>query len=424
MRKLMQRDRYLPIALFALWLAIGLAGLIRAQKYYGSIYRGWDAQFYYSLSHSLVFDADLDITNNIRDTPFPQPFDQAGDGTWADAPRGSDGRIPSKYPIGLSLIEVPFLAIGAVLRSLLTDVGVEFTAKRGYSALELWSVAVGMMALFTASMVLLFRQLAPAFGRMPAAVAVSSAWLGTSLFYYASIFPFMAHAMSYAALVGVLAATKTWQERGANWRHAVMIGLAIGAAFLIRPQQVAVIVPTLAVLAWQGSVRKDYRPTPYSLLICAVVAAFVLLHLVWVRSQFGQWAVSGYAVGKEGFNWTSPDFGTVLVSHARGLFVHSPIAVLGILGWVLAAKRLSAYQVPSVLNAIMQVYIVSAWSSPEQGHSFGARMLSDNSEAMAVGIGLLLTMARGVNRWILVAAIVLCVAWTCWKLAMYVLTGP
>jgi len=397
---------------------------MRAQTYYGSIYRGWDAQFYYSLSHSLVFDADLDITNNIRGTPFPQPFDQAGDGTWANAPRGNDGRIPSKYPIGLSLIEVPFLAIGAMLRSMLAHVGVEFTANPGYSALELWSVAVGVMALFTASMVLLFKQLAPAFGSVSAMVAVSSAWLGTSLFYYSSIFPFMAHAMSYAALVGVLAITKAWQERGASWRRAVMIGLAIGAAFLIRPQQGTILVPTLAVLAWQGKVLGNYKPTLYILVIGAVVAAFVLLHMAWVRSQFDQWAISGYAVGKEGFSWTSPDFKTVLVSGARGLFVYSPIAMLGLLGWVLAAKRISAYQVPSVVNATMQVYLVAAWSSPEQGHSFGSRMLSDNSEALAVGICLLWTMGRGVNRLILAAAVLLCVLWTCWKVAMYVLTGP
>jgi hypothetical protein len=371
-----------------------------------------------------VFDADLDITNNIRATPFPDPFDPAGDGTWADAPRGSDGRIPSKYPIGLSLIETPFLAIGALLRSTLASVGVEFTANPGYSAPEIWSVAVGIIAVFTASMVFLFKQLSPAFGRMPALVAVSSAWLGTSLFYYTSILPFVAHAMAFTALVGVLAATKVWQERGANWRHAIMIGLAIGAVFLIRPQQAVILLPTLAVLAWQGKVQRTKGQTPYISLICGVVAAFVLLHLAWVKSQFDQWAISGYAEGKEGFSWADPDFNTVLVSRARGLFVYSPIVVLGMLGWLLAAKRIRAYQVPSMLNAIMQVYIVAAWSSPEQGHSFGSRMLSDNSESLAVGIALLLTMGRGVKRWIVASAILLCVLWTCWQLASYVLKGP
>ena len=70
--------------------------------------RGWDAQYYYACARSLVFDTDLDITNDLEATPHPAPFDRDADGQFEAVPRDRKGRIVSKYPIGLSLVEVPF----------------------------------------------------------------------------------------------------------------------------------------------------------------------------------------------------------------------------------------------------------------------------------------------------------------------------
>ena len=69
-----------PVSLFLLTIAgiflVGVAGLARTERYFGSLLRGWDAQFYYACAHSLVFDRDLDITNNLESTPYAAPFDR------------------------------------------------------------------------------------------------------------------------------------------------------------------------------------------------------------------------------------------------------------------------------------------------------------------------------------------------------------
>lgn len=54
-----------PKWVFLTVMAVGFFTLARTQQYYGTIYRGWDAQFYYLLAHSLVFDRDVDVTNNL-----------------------------------------------------------------------------------------------------------------------------------------------------------------------------------------------------------------------------------------------------------------------------------------------------------------------------------------------------------------------
>ncbi len=47
------------------------------------------------------------------------------------------------------------------------------------------------------------------------------------------------------------------------------------------------------------------------------------------------------------------------------------------------------YVWPQIGNLILQVYMVAAWWSPEQGDSFGARMLADNSGVVGFGVSAL-----------------------------------
>src|SRR5688500_2579961 len=89
----------------AVWL-LGLALLLARYRLTGTLLNGWDAQFYYSAARSLVFARDLDTSTDTTRSPWVQD----------DLPRRSDGRIVNKYPLGLSLVEAPFLALGHILR--------------------------------------------------------------------------------------------------------------------------------------------------------------------------------------------------------------------------------------------------------------------------------------------------------------------
>ena len=100
----------------ALCFVLGLLVLARSHRFTGTLLHGWDAHFYYSAAHSLVFDADLDITNNLFATPWRHPFDRDANGSFEAVPRRADGHTVNKYPLGLSLIEAPFLALGHGLR--------------------------------------------------------------------------------------------------------------------------------------------------------------------------------------------------------------------------------------------------------------------------------------------------------------------
>jgi hypothetical protein len=101
---------------FLATFTICLLGLARIQLYSGTIYRGWDAQFYYALARSLAFDRDTDISNDLILTPWARPFDPDKDGSFREVPRRADGRMQSKYPMGMSVAEAPWLALGSGVR--------------------------------------------------------------------------------------------------------------------------------------------------------------------------------------------------------------------------------------------------------------------------------------------------------------------
>lgn len=409
-----------PRWVFVAVMALCVLGLIRTQRYFGHIYHGWDAQFYYSLAHSLLFDRDFDVTNNLSSTPDAKPFDPNRDGSWSEAPRRADGGIPSKYPLGMSLVEIPFLGVGYLLRRAVAFAGWEVPEAVGYSAIELWCVALGIQLLFSFGLVVLYRLVADDYGKPAALLGVFSCWMGTSLFYYSAIFPFMAHAVSFVLLVLVLHATRALTTDGPTNRRLAFLGLLLAATFLVRPQQAVVALFLLPVLV---SVIRAHPPAQWAKGACAGAAACVAAVAAQVAfnySQLGTVTLSGYSAGGEGFSWLAPRLSEVLLSPSRGLLVFSPVVALAARGYFRFARSVPGYVWPAVGNAVAQVYLIAAWSSPDQGDSFGARMWSDNSATVAVGLALSFHRSGSAGRWLLVVAVLLATCWTMYQLARYV----
>ncbi len=406
-------------------MAVSLIALIRVQQYYGTIYHGWDAQFYFALAHSLIFDRDTDVTNDLLMTPYPKPLDPSGDGSWSAAPRRADGRIPSKYPLGMSMVEAPFLAFGHLLRRAVELAGWEVSGAYGYSSIEIWSVAVGLQLLFGAGLAVLYSILKKEYGQSGATLGVLGCWLGTSLFYYSALFPFMAHAVSFVLLVLILYASRelTMEAPTVNSRLA-WLGALLGALFLVRPQQVIIALFLIPIFV----IRIRSRPAATWCLGACIGATFglaaVATQLACNYSQFGVMSFSGYAVGGEGFSWLHPQLSFVLFSPSRGLFVFSPVIAIALIGYFLFPRFIPMYVYPMIGNAVLQIYLVAAWSSPEQGDAFGARMWSDNAAVVAIGLAIAFNRLGTIGQSILTVATVVAIGWTIYLLGRFVGVYP
>jgi hypothetical protein len=403
-------------------LAMSLLGLVRVQLYSGTIYRGWDAQFYYALARSLAFDRDADISDDLVLTPWGDPFDPDKDGSFRDVPRRPDGHLQSKYPIGMSIAEAPWLALGSGFRAIAEAAGIRFGVAPGFTPVEIWTVAVGLVAGFSVGLAGLYKLLAERFGGTAALLGVLSAWWGTSLFYYSSLFPFMAHAVSFALLAAMMILTDRLGRGQRPNRALVLLGTVVGMLFLVRPQQAVVALFIVPVFV-QVARRHPWKAwLPGLLGGAALGAAAIGLQVAFNFNQTGRASLGGYSAGGEGFDFASPNLTVVLISGSRGLFVFSPVVALALLGYALARRSIPAFGWVAAANFLAQADLTAAWSSPEQGDSFGARMLADNAGAVAVGVAALFARLGKPGRAALGLACLGCAAWTMRLLLRY-MTG-
>jgi hypothetical protein len=401
-------------------MALSVATLVRTGMYYGSLYHGWDAQFYYSLADSILFDGDTDITNNLRLTPYPGPFDPRGDGSWTAAPYLADGRIASKYPIGMSLIELPWISIGHLFRGLAERVWGPKPAASGYSTMEIWFVALGLVVIFAFGLAQLYVLLAESFGRWAAALGLLGCWTGTSLFYYSAVFPFMTHACSFTLLALAMRFTRDLLSGSSPNRTLALLGGCIAAIFLLRPQQV-IIVLFLSPLIFKELRGKAPKEWTIGALAATLVGIVAIIVTVWVNYlQFGVLTLNGYAMGQESFHWLKPQLAVVLLSSSRGLLFFSPIVAIAAWGHVAWPRSVPRWVWPFVGNAAAQLYLIAAWSSPDQGDAFGARMWSDNTAVVAFGLALLFYRASRAGRMAEAISVAMSIGWSITLLFRYI----
>jgi hypothetical protein len=407
------------------WVAVlvflvGLVSLGHASRQ-GTLLYGWDAQFYYAAARSLVYDGDLDITNDLYLSPWQESFDADADGHFRRVPVNGDGRIINKYPLGLSLIEVPFVSLGRVLRALAEARGKHFAQPPGYAPLEINTVAVGLLAFFSVGMQCLanlLSRLAPAYW---IGLSLLGAWLGTSLFYYSAVFPFMAHAVGFTVVVWLLVMADELPGSPKPNQALLAMGLATAVLFLIRPQQVLLAVFLLPrLLSLYGKPLRTWLPGAAggALVLALAVAAQGSVH----AQNTGSFTLNAYAAGGEGFFWTHPAWDVVLISPCRGLLWISPVVILAGAGYWSRRRSLPWFAVALLGHALVQLYLIAAWSSPHQGDAFGARMWCECTGVVACGLALLYRPSRLVQTAAVVAAAA-CVCWTCALLVVAIERG-
>lgn len=416
----------LGLLIFAAVLALSWLVVLRVESYYGHLLRGWDAQFYYATARSLVHGHDLDVTDDIGLGPVLAPFDLDGNGTLEQLPQ-RDHHVLNKYPVGLAIFEAPWLALGGVLRGALAEAS---TRPSGYSPLEIRTVAFGLCVYIAIGLAVLGSLLTRIVSPFLAAVSVGVAWLGTSLFFYSAVFPFMAHAVACLLMVLLIAYGIRCVEQPDRVVVSLgLLGLVAGGLFMVRPQQITIGPLVALALLQQWRVRRASF-APRSVLAGLVLGgiafgACVILQLVANRLAMGAAGLNAYAMGGEGFDVWHPSLHMVLTSGSRGWLIFSPIVLLALAGYVRGTVQGHMPWWGHVLasQTLVQAYLVAAWSSPHQGDAFGARMLSEMAPWVAVGVASLIARQGRTARGVTLVAAAACVAWTMVLLGVFVKVG-
>ncbi|MEM6750515.1 MAG: hypothetical protein AAF612_08595 [Planctomycetota bacterium] len=387
--------------------AVTLAGWVGALSYYGTHFRGWDAQLYYAHLRSAVIDGDLAIANELERTQSSAIFDGPDAGPWGGLPRRVDGGPANPYTIGSAVAAAPaFLAAHAW--SLANGSLADGYARPYEAAVTLWYgliAVLGALALYAA----LAKRITPP----AAAIGVGLGFLGTGVAYYAGVFPLMNHATSFGALATLTALALHLHDRPT---HKAAWAAAAGLAFLIvltRPTDATLLLVLLP--AWLRLRGAKAKAAVATLGAASVGLAYGGQLLVW-RIAFGEWVSNAYTrwTGGQGFDFTQPRILDLLFSGQGGGWLFHPLLGVGLLGLVLAVvvgTRPSAGQRnPQPISDALQTnkrpapglsrpmllamaaavaahaLAYSCWVSWDSGTSFGNRVFVNSTPMVMVGL--------------------------------------
>lgn len=336
LRVAMERKAFLFILIVYI-LGFSLHALYLKQTVYG------DGIFYYSWVRSIIVDHDVNFANEYAHFHTSQP----------STPLNLPG---NKYSVGPSLLWSPWFVWTHLLA-------------RGTGYELVYQFVVGLSSVFYAyiGLLLLYRLLIRRFGKtvsLASAVAIAGA---TNLLFYGSLDTVNSHAVSFFA--AVLFLTFLFQK-SKNW---LLIGAALGLVTLVRTQDIIL-----------GLLVVPYLQKKYIYQFFIGLFLLFLPQLIAWQLLYGKFWISPYLGSTEGFNFLHPQIPGVLFSPENGLFLWTPMVLIGFVG--LGIKRDGFLLKLMAIIVLLQLYLVASWSTWWQGASYSGRMFVSILPFIAFGI--------------------------------------
>jgi len=336
--------------LFLIIAAVYIAGFFAHAIYLKQTVYG-DGIFYYSWLRSVVIDHDTEFSNEYSTFNVTQPHTQL--------------QFPgNKYSVGPAILWSPsFLWIDTMARG------------KGY---ELpYQLAVGLTGVFYTlfGLVLLYILLNSYFSTGVSTAATLATAGATNLLFYGSFDTVNSHAVSFFA--SVLFLTFLFQKK----KQWFLIGCSLGLVALIRTQDIVLGLLMLPFL--------DKRYLHHFILGAGIV--FIPQLVAW-QILYGQFWISPYIGTFEGFNFLQPHILGVLFTLQNGLFLWTPVVLLGFVGLWMKHDRLPLKIMAIII--LLQIYLVASWSTWWQGASYSGRMFVGMLPIFAFGLANLFMLFR------------------------------
>lgn len=367
-----------------------------------------DPAGYYAWARSVLIDGDLDVRNEFADLNMPP-----------GAPMTPTGYLHNQWSAGSALIWLPGMTVvhGGLLLG--QQLGLSIPAD-GYSwpyplAAAFISSVTGLLALW-----LSYRLAREMFGEFAALLATITVWLATPFVFFQYHQPLMSHA--HDACANALFLTLWWRTRREpenQWLWFFM-GLVIGVAVWIRPQNGILLLAVGAIWLWDWLAKNSFVSLSQLFpLAIGVLLPIIPLLLFW-HEVYGDWIVNTYTASGGGtFDFTAPHLLEVLFSSDRGLFTWTPVTLLCLVGlrWVWARQnRLGGLMGILVLA---HWYVISCWSFWAGGDSPGPRFWLSLTPIFILGLAALVEQMRTVSRPLLILVGTAFIVWNLLLLLQY-----
>ncbi|MBZ0318674.1 MAG: hypothetical protein K8L91_19830 [Anaerolineae bacterium] len=392
--------------------AVFIASLLLLQSFQIS----GDGLSYYAYLRSLVFDHDLDFTNEFTD------YNPAHHATPDPNLKTEVGKVGNPYAVGPAILWSPFVLIVHLAAEI---TGQEVTGyEQGYAAAIAFSTNVyallGLLALYD-----LLRRF---FEVGPTLAAIAAVFWGTAAINYLYFEPAYGHIISAAWVMIFVAIYQHYRDTRTR-RILIYSGIAAGLMILTRWQSALFLLfllfDTLDQLHQrrrEGSVppplqKPDPNTPPInepprhiitSLLWIGLLCALIFLPqlIIW-HHLYGQWFT--VPMGSSFIQWQPKVWWEILVAPRNGLFTWTPLVLVSLLGLPLLYRRdrLLTLSLTGIMIAqwLLNGSIVDWWG----GAAFGGRRFIECSVIFALGLAALLQQRR--SRKIVYMGVILGIGW-------------
>jgi hypothetical protein len=315
----------------------------------------WDSRWSIPTAVSIVREGNTDL-DEYRATIAAQDYygiDRTG------------GHLRTFFPVGVSLLAVPFVAVADRLNAhpagapAADTFSIRHAAKLERFIASLVVAAAAVVVFLTASV-----ELPP----LPALGLAALFAFGTSAWSVASR-ALWQHGPSMLLLAIALYLFVRGRARPGMVAYA---GIPLALAYVIRPTNAVAVVVFTVLVAW-----KTPRALPRYVLFAAPIAAA----FVWYSAAtYGSVVPPYYQPARVE---RSPHFWIALagnlVSPARGLFVYTPVFLLCFAGVALKLRRRTFDSLDAALVALCVLHWIVISSFPHWwgGHSYGPRFFAD-----------------------------------------------
>lgn len=288
-----------------------------------------------------------------------------------------NGNFAMKYLAGLSILYTPFFFLGHWAAGWLGY------AQDGFSAPYSLAICFGAWVYALAGMLLLRKVLLQFFPEPVSAATLLLVGLATNYPQYVVVDSAMTHGFLFAAYALALWLIVRWHEKPSP-ALAFVLGLLIGLCCITRPTEGVLLLLALLWMMEKQSKWAFFRQNPLQ-LGAAIGGGFlgILPQLLYWKAVTGNWI---FDVGSK-FLFFRPHL-QVLFGWEKGWFVYTPVTILMVTG--LFFMRSFPFRKAVLTFAVLNIWIVIAWSDWRYGASYSCRALVQSYPVMALPLAIMI----------------------------------
>ncbi len=309
--------------------------------------------------------------------------------------RTEEGKTVNKYFPGIAVLQAPFFGLATAV-SWMTGRGIDGYAKTFQFFFFLGSMFYACLGLLLYHYCL--RRLFPFYEEKAKKYFPFIALLGTPLIYYFTLRFGLSHVYSFF-MFGLfsLLVLKLKEQRTLKW--IFLLGLTLGLTALIRPTNLLVVI-MIPFLLGDAKTAKEFfldvftKPKLLGAGFIGFGLVFSILFLLW-KWQTGDWFVWSY--NGEGFDFFHPHLWEQLFSFRIGLFVHTPLMILAVIGSIYLYKENRFQFFFWWVYFLLNLWLIASWWCWDFETPFGNRPFTEHLFFLLLPLMYLLSLNR---RWL------------------------